>query len=130
MKTNNLEKRVAMFHIGRGGRFYNSGHLTFVGFNKINECHDWQQNTFDKTRDEKGKFCKPYLIDCSGNVLMDADQYQEAVETGIGILNFDHDYDTTYTTYTDELSVAELEAMSENPYYGVDEVLEAYEYEA
>jgi len=130
MKTSNLKKRIVMFHIGRGGRFHNEGHLTFVVFNKIDECHDWQQNTFSKDRDEKGRFCNPYLTDCSGNVLMDADQYHEAIEIGIGILNFDNEYDTTYTTYTDELSVAELEAMSENPYYGVDEVLEAYEYEA
>ena len=129
MKTNSIEKRVAMFNIGRGGRFNNGGNLTFEGFKRINECHDWSQNTFEINRDSKSKFCKKFLVDGSGNQLMNATEYMTALETGIGCLDFDGEYDTTYTTYTDELSNDELCAMSKNREYGVDEILKLYEYE-
>jgi len=128
MDTNVL-KKVAMFHIGRGGMFNNSGHLSFVGFKKIDDCHDWEQNTFSKSRDEKSRFCSTFLTDCSGNVLMNADEYKKAIDEGIGTLDFDGVYDTTYTTYTEELSDDELYALSQNRLDGVDEILELYNYE-
>lgn len=37
--------------------------------------------------------------------------YEKQVESGIGTINIDHDYDTTYTTYLDECSDRELEAI-------------------
>ena len=129
MEANSLENRVAMFHIGRGGRFYNGGHLTFVGFKKIDECEDWN-GAFEQNRDKNSRFCKTYLTDGNGNVLMDADEYKVAIETGIGCLGLDGEYDTTYTTYTDELTDNQLRAMDKNRMYGVDEILKLYEYEA
>ena len=119
-----------MFHIGRSGRFHNACHLTFKGLNRIDQCHDWSQNTFIRERDfATGKFCNPYLADCSGNQLMNSDELKTALETGIGRLEFDGNYDTTYTTYTDELTEDELYAMSkERGYAYVDEILETYGY--
>ena len=37
--------------------------------------------------------------------------YEKQVESGIGTINIDNDYDTTYTTYLEECSDRELEAI-------------------
>lgn len=64
------EERFAAFHTGRGGRFNNAGYRTFMGvyteqgFINILDQKHW---FFDKNRDKKGKFCKPYWHDSNGN---------------------------------------------------------------
>ena len=104
-KTNEATNgMVAMFHEGRGGRFYNGGHLAFVGFKKITECHDFQQNTFMNEAETQ-------LTDCNGNELMDAEELQVALNTGIGCLNFDMQYNTTFTRYVKDLNENEAKIM-------------------
>jgi len=120
-----MNNEIAMFHIGRGGRFHNSGYLTFTGFRRIDECNDWGES-FINNRDEKQRFCKPYMVAGNGHLLLDADELKIAMETGIGRLNFDYDYDTTYTTYTNNLNDVEIEAMRTSGQWGIEEVLEMY----
>lgn len=116
MKTNVLYegKTVLMFHIKGGGG--NNRQLEFVGDKKITDCYDWDANTFLHDEDEEGNALpedQHYLHDCSGHELMDAEELKKALETGIGCLDFDGDYDTTYTEY--------LEDISENEYWKLDE---------
>jgi len=35
--NNPIEKTIVAFHTGRGGKFYNAGHVSFIGEKKINE---------------------------------------------------------------------------------------------
>ena len=86
----NAETIVA-FHIGRGGRFWNQGHLSFVGEKKIGDFID---DLFWDTDED-------------GNAIPDAELRTDSghevgctwaeVETGIGRIDIDGDYDTTYT---------------------------------
>ncbi|MCL1942007.1 MAG: hypothetical protein FWF54_00420 [Candidatus Azobacteroides sp.] len=109
--TQEQKKTVLMFHIGRGGRFHNQGHLTFEGIQKITDCHDWAYNTFlhdtdgDETLLPEDEW---KLSDGGGNELMNGKELQTALSTGIGSLDFDGGYDTTYTTYLEELSEKEF----------------------
>lgn len=51
------------------------------------------------------------IVDAVGNVVMSADDYEEAARTGIGILNFDNDFDSWYTTFSDDLTDKETAAV-------------------
>lgn len=51
--------------------------------------------------------------DGCGNVLMDADDFAEAEETGIGRIAFDEVADIWYTTSADNLSSEEITAILE-----------------
>lgn len=85
------EETIVAFHVGRGGQFNNQGHLTFVGENKIG---DFIEDLFWDTDDK-------------GNALPDAELRKETgnlvgctwkeVESGIGRIDIDGDYNTTYT---------------------------------
>lgn len=100
-----------MFHVGGGGR--NRKSLQFVGFKDIQDC-DAFSNAFIIENDENGKPIpveKQVLTNESGRVLMDAKELKSALETGIGRLEIDGDYDTTYTTYAKDLDKEELRAM-------------------
>lgn len=84
MKTQ--EEKFAVFHTGRGGRFHNAGHVSFEGiyteqeFIQLLDSRNW---IFDKNRDKKGRFCKPYWSDCNGNFV---------AYVGDRIFDFDGDY--------------------------------------
>ena len=36
MKTENQNQTIVAFHVGRGGRYWNPGHVSFIGEKKIN----------------------------------------------------------------------------------------------
>ena len=63
--------KIVCFHTGRGGRFHNPGHRTYVGeFDIQDMLNSWlADKTFINERDEKGRFSKPYVTDCSGELL-------------------------------------------------------------
>jgi hypothetical protein len=110
MKTIELysEKEVLMFHISGGGG--NRRTLSFEGPHKITDCYDWDYNTFIHDKDDDDNDLpqeEHYLHDSSGHELMDSEDLYEAIETGIGRLDFDGDYDTRYTEYLNELSEEE-----------------------
>lgn len=130
MKTNEMK---AIFHIGRGGRFNNSGHLEFIG---IGTVEDAERRLGDAVfvRDEReddemlledlrlngdadaiaavesrlatGDYRAPYYVDCSGN---------EVGEVGGGHYDFDGQYDTLYVSDIDDLSDREKAAVCANP---------------
>jgi hypothetical protein len=87
---------IVAFHIGRGGRFFNPGHLSFCGVKNIDYFID--NHLFlneDRYLDSNGKF----IISVKD------------VESGIGTLNFDGEYDTTYTKLLSDITDREKEAI-------------------
>ena len=98
MKTEN--KTIVAFHIGRGGIFYNPGYISFIGEKTIS---DFVDNLFLSEEEEEKEF-----LDGNGNSvgLTLAD-----VESGIGTINIDGGYDTTYTCYLTDCSDSELEII-------------------
>ena len=104
MTTSN--KIIVAFHIGRGGRFNNSGHVSFLGEKNFQELIQMNSNElFESNKDEYGKFCKPYLHH-NGNHVTDDD-----IQGEIGELNFDHGYDTDYCKYLDDCSENEIDVV-------------------
>lgn len=78
------ENTIVAFHIGRGGRFNNDGHITFLGQHTIDEfVHDLFIS------DDEGF----YKTESGHNTGLT----KEAAESGIGRIDIDGGYDTTYT---------------------------------
>ena len=96
------QETIIKFKISRGGRFNNAGYLTFSDTSRINEGY-----TFDDLflNEETGE----YLND-SGN---EVGLTQEEAETGIGRIDQDGEYDTTYTLLLSEINSKELSAIKE-----------------
>jgi hypothetical protein len=89
METNDI---YLHFHIGRGGHYNNAGYVTFQGERDFQQLLSYRSEHLDEVnRDEKGRFCKPYLIDGAGNGIDAGDDWKTAKT---GRLNFDNDYDT------------------------------------
>lgn len=143
-----MERIIVAFHIGRGGRFFNGGHKSFIGEKKIGDftndlfvkyenISDIQdkiagrenlENLFDiaqedseagnnaRTRFEKCgfKFGELVYTDCNGNKV--GLSVSEA-ENGIGSINIDNDYDTTYTCYIEDCDELELKLINESVDY-------------
>ena len=109
MKTKENQIIVA-FHIGRGGRFYNAAHKTFLG-----ELNFWDlqwlnaDNIFYRDRDERGRFMKTEIYDGSGNLVSDDDP-----KGLIGRLDFDGDYDTDYCKYIEDCTDEELQIIAKS----------------
>ena len=79
------------FHIGRGGRFHNAGHKTYVGtVNGLSDC--FGESTMLISEDENGKPLPDsewQLVD--GGVILSG---RDEIESETGILDWDGEYDT------------------------------------
>lgn len=103
---------ILCFHIGRGGRFHNSGHLTFQGAKKITETDDFGKlfpPRFKNGNDNLKSLKAEWKDECGNSVELT----NEMIRSGIGIINHDNDYDTTYTTYLKDLSKDEIYAIQQ-----------------
>ena len=90
-------KKVLKFHTKRGGRFHNSGHVIFVGFETI-----IQGTTLD------------FLFIDENDVYFEANGNKADIEInddGTGYLDIDGDYDTIRCVFEDDLSVAQINAL-------------------
>lgn len=86
---------IVAFHVGRGGRFNNPSHRTFIGektFQDIIDMANQADQLFYYDRDERGRFCKPYYTDCNGNIMVAA----EDMDALTGGIDFDGEYDSDY----------------------------------
>jgi len=97
--SNRNKRRIVAFHIGRGGRFYNSGFKTFLGENEISDY------TTDLFFNEE---TKQYLNGNGEEVGLS----EQDVASGVGVINIDNEYDTTYTVKIKDLDEAELCVMA------------------
>ena len=87
------------FHIGRGGRFYNAGHKTYVGtVNGLSDC--FGESTMIISEDENGKPLPDsewQLVD--GGVILSG---RDEIESETGILDWDGEYDTDIVRHLSE----------------------------
>lgn len=116
-----MKKLFVRFHVGRGGRFYNPGHLSFFNEDNfqdlITECIN-SGNLFDtKTVYNEETDTETELPenewnyhDEGGRILV---QGKEAMEAETGCLDWDGEYDTDYVKTTDELNDKEIECLWE-----------------
>lgn len=86
---------IVAFHIGRGGRFNNSGHLSYIGENTINSF------TNDLFLNES----QTMYTDTNGNELLSVEN------NGIGCIDIDGQYNTTYTTTVGQMTDEEVSAI-------------------
>jgi len=103
--------RFFEFHVGRGGRFHNPGHLTFNGmcngiqytqaFNYLFEPTQEDGETFDPDLNAE------WRDSCGNGVGLTNEQ----IQSGSGTINIDNDYDTTYTKTVEELTDNEIELV-------------------
>lgn len=88
------------FHIGRGGRFHNAGHKTYVG--TVNDLSDCFGDSFIISEDENGKSLPDsewQLVDGGSNVILSG---RDEIESETGILYWDGEYDTDIVRHLSE----------------------------
>lgn len=137
MKTNNIKNTIVGFHTGRGGRFYNAGHVKFIGECKISDFtsdlflryenelelynnikhlpnllkkFEWCQdnNDFSFFINKGFQLGERMYFGCGGqNVGLTEKEAQE----GVGVINIDNDYDTTVCVYLKDCSEDQLELI-------------------
>lgn len=108
-----MEKNLVCFHIGRGGRFNNGGHKSF-----LEDIKDFQQllsyyddHLFLNNEDEDGNVFPDdewTITDCSGSVLLEG---REEIESETGCLDFDGEYDTSYVKEVEDCDEEELDLI-------------------
>lgn len=109
MKTKE-NKIIVAFHIGRGGRFYNAGHKTFLGELNFSDLQMLNaDNIFYRDRDERGRFIKTEIYDGAGHFVSDDDP-----KGLIGRLDFDGDFDTDYCKYIEDCTDEELQIIAKS----------------
>lgn len=118
-ETKTAENTIVAFHIGRGGRFHNAGFKTFIGEKNIN---DFINDLFIKDR-ENGKFCTPEYVDGCGNLV---DLTVKEAKTGIGCINIDFDYNTTYTKFLADCTETEIKLIIESNEWNKENLLDLY----
>lgn len=106
------EKRIVKFHIGRGGRFNNPGLLTFVGFSRIDEGDAYDSLFLSEDKTE-------YLNHNGDEVGLTV----EEAEVGIGRIDQDGDYDTTYTMLLSDCDNKELDAIKADDHWINEEAM-------
>ena len=132
---------IVGFHIGRGGRFHNSGHKQFIGECKITDfvndlfvnyenmyeiskkignrenLRELLQDVLDEKTDAKARFERRTGLEFGEEVYTDGGGNQvgltveEAYSTGIGKINIDNDYNTTYTCRLEDCDESELQLI-------------------
>ena len=141
-----MEKTIVAFHVGRGGHFYNSSNLSFCGEYNIGHFTDDLMPGYEKEYEiAKQIGNRPnlrQLFDAACNEESEqaikrlsrlglhlgdeiyrtstghpVELTRKDVETGIGRIDIDGDYNTTYTTYLENCSKKELLAMIEKRSY-------------
>jgi hypothetical protein len=120
------------FKIGRGGNFYNPGHLSFEGVSK-GITHTSEFNSLFPPMLENGEedlSPDAEWRDGSGNSV---ELTNAMIECGIGRINIDNDYDTVYTIYAKDCSEEESNLVFKQAQefngkyyhqYGLDEIIE------
>ena len=97
------------FHIGRGGRFHNAGHKTYVG--TVNELSDCFGDSIVISEDENGKTLPDSewkLVDSGSNVILSG---RDEIESETGILDWDGEYDTDIVCYLTDCDERECQLI-------------------
>ena len=114
LNNNNGDRIVVAFHIGRKGK-------TFLGEKDFHELiNDRNDSLFLHDRDARGRFCKPFYADASGNVIVEPGE----MKSEVGTLDFDGLYDTDVACYLDECDEDELRLIARDDAFVSLEVFE------
>lgn len=98
-------KTILAFHIGRGGRNNNAGHLTLIGENKIGDfVGDLFSPVVDDPESEDGyKDDERPEAEWTNEAGSSVGLTNAMVASGIGRIDEDGEYDTTYTMYLEDV---------------------------
>jgi hypothetical protein len=157
-----MSKTIVAFHIGKGGRFWNPGHVSYIGKHEIGYftddlfCHyqfeteyrniysdypniiESLENFFDVGDGETSQdIMDKYPIFRRLNIkLKDLGVYgyydgsgnytgltQLEYESGVGSINIDGEYDTTYTKYIDDCDKDEMLLIINSDPYDLSELM-------
>lgn len=97
--------KILRFHTGRGGRFNNQGHVTFIEFERILDTDAFQEYFLNEST---GEWIMP-----SGNAL-DC----EINDNGTGYINDDGEYDSDHWVKEDDLNPKQAIALGQACKYG------------
>ena len=86
-----MKTQFFYFHIGRGGRFHNAGHVKFV---KVTDYINLEQ----LYEGDNGNY-----YNCSGDLFLTEEELQKQIERGYIIIDFDGDYDTDIYATADNI---------------------------
>jgi hypothetical protein len=81
------------------------------------------EDKFGITEEMLGEYT---YYDGGGNT---TDLTQSQVDSGIGTINIDYDFDTTYTKYLCDCSEKEIEAIKDSQYWNKEELINLIEHE-
>lgn len=114
------------FHVGRGGRFHNGGHKTYVG--TVDSLADCFGDALIVSEDENGNPLPDndwQLIDSGGNVILSG---RDEIEGDTGVLDWDGEYDSDIVRHISDCDDEEyqmiLDAAERGEY--VDKAVLAY----
>lgn len=157
MKTK--ERTIVAFHIGRGGKFYNAGHKTFIGEKKIGDFTNDLFLSFENVSNFKNRFGYDSTGNSDQKCILDLitdenfDELEEVfgikkeelgeelyfdgggnstgltqknVNCGIGSIDIDGQYNTTYTIYLDECDKDELLLIINSNEWNKEELIQKY----
>lgn len=135
---NTESKTIVCFHIGRGGKFHNAGHVSYCRFRTPQEHFNYAQeknwlfdnpknwfeiksqigdraNLLEKWENNDQDFFREKGFDLGENWYFDANGNaivsEKDVESGVFNLNFDGGYDTYYTQVLEDCSESELKLI-------------------
>lgn len=107
-----IDAVIVAFQIGRGGRFNQSGHSSYIGEKDLQDLISMNSDRlFVSNRDDNGRFVKSRLLDESQNIIV---ENEDLLHSLVGTLNFDNDYDTFKACYVDDCSEEELDLISKS----------------
>lgn len=115
----NENNTIVAYHIGRGGKFNNAGYLTYIGEGGINK---FTEELFLTEKEPK------VYEDGNGN---ETGLTEEEAATGIGKIDIDGIYDTTYTKWLSDCTDEEINKIlnADNGFLGLikEDLTEIYE---
>ena len=104
------EDKIVAFHVGRGGRFHNQGHKSFMPHvNRLSDC--FTNDSFIMEKNSEGDTLPDeewLLCDNGGNVILKG---RDNIESETGILDWDGEYDTDIIKYVSECDENELRLL-------------------
>ena len=104
------DDKIVAFHIGRGGRFHNQGHKSFMlHVNRLSDC--FTNDSFIMEENSEGDTLPDeewLLCDNGGNVILKG---RDNIESETGILDWDGEYDTDIIKYVSECDENELRLL-------------------
>lgn len=156
MATSNstIGQTIVGFHTGRGGRFYNAGHVSFIGECKISDFtndlflqYENQLDIYNAIKGRENLEAKYYECDENNDFSffeklgfkVGEKQYfrngeypvgltEAESDSGIGVIDIDGEYDTTVCLMLEDCSDEELQLIvdSENlpGYFCSDDIIE------